>query len=251
LVVNGKTQQSGNSVIWEQTISGLDPKGSYIFCANFKNMPQCTFDILPQVDIEVSVAGSSGFTTINTTSNPCYCYLNSYIFTPSSSTVTLRIILDENGNGDGNDIAIDDISVTKLIDPELDITVQHQGNPQQITASINTIDTSDDKLHGNECDYYWFVAEVDSYNPLVINYSTFESGNASGNTINSSPWDLTTTFPGYVFNNNTMYIIGLYTPACDCYDEGFTYQLTYKNRGGEGMTEAQKEHIIYLILNGK
>src|SRR5690606_38035248 len=85
LVVNGKTQQSGNSVIWEQTISGLDPKGSYIFCANFKNMPQCTFDILPKVDIEVSGAGSSGFTTINTTSNPCDWYLNSFIFTPSSS----------------------------------------------------------------------------------------------------------------------------------------------------------------------
>ncbi|HLW32216.1 MAG TPA: T9SS type A sorting domain-containing protein [Aequorivita sp.] len=252
LVVNGKTQQGGNSVIWETTISGLNPKEKYKFCANFKNMPQCTFDILPNVNMEAVGSQSTGFSTISTNPNdPCHWINKELDFIATGTSMTIRILLDETGNGDGNDLAIDDISVTKLIDPELNITVQHQGNPSQITASINTIDTSDDKLHG-ECEYYWYVAEVDSYNPLVINFSTFEYGNDGGNTINASPWDLTTTFPGYVFNSNIMYIIGMYTPACDCYDEGFTYQLTFSNRGGgAGMTEQQKEHIIYLILNGK
>ena len=254
LVVNGKTQQSGNSVVWEQTFSGLKPRANYKFCANFKNMPQCTFDILPEVNMAVSGSGSSGFNTISTNpTDPCNWINQEFNFTASSSTVTLRIILKENGNGDGNDLAIDDISLSRLMDPELDITVQHQGNPQKITASINSIDTSDDTLLGKDCEYYWYVAKVDSYPPISIDFSTFESGNNSGNSAGSSPWNLTTTFPDYNFNQNTLYIVGMYTPACGCYGEGFTYQLTLNNRplGDEMMTEAQKQHIIDIILNGQ
>lgn len=254
LVVNGKTQQAGNSVIWETTISGLNPKANYKFCANFKNIPQCTFDVLPNVNMEAVGAGSSGFSLISANaSDPCHWINKEFNFTPTSSTITLRIILDETGNGDGNDLAIDDISVTQLIDPELSITVQHQGNPQKITASINTIDTSDDYLPGGKCEYFWYVAKVDSYPPLAIDFGTFASGNNGGNSNGSSPWNLTTTFPDYVFNQNTMYVVGMYLPACECYDEGFTYQLTLNNRpiGNDMMSEAQKQQIIDMILNGQ
>lgn len=252
MMVNGKTQQSGNAVIWNRTISGLVQGGKYKFCANFKNMPQCTFDILPRVDMRVVGVGSTGFSIISANpADPCDWVNKEFDFTASGSSVTLRIFIDQTGNGDGNDLAIDDISVTKLIDPNLSITVQHQGNPQQITASINTISTSDDVLHGTDCEYYWFVAEVVSYPPIVVSGPSFASGNASGNSIGSSPWNLTTTFPDYVFNHNILYIIGMYTPVCGCYDEGFTYQLTYNNRPvGNEMTEEQKQQIIYWILNG-
>jgi hypothetical protein len=253
MLVNGKTQQPGNSVIWEQTISGLRKGGNYKFCANFKNMPQCTFDILPNVNMGVAGIGATGFTTINANpADPCDWINQEFNFTAPSGTVTLRIVLDETGNGDGNDLAIDDISVTQLIDPNLSITVQHQGNPQQITGSINTISPSDDTLHGADCDYFWFVAEVTSYPPIVVNGATFASGNASGNTIGSSPWNLTTTFPDYNFNQNTLYVVGMLTPQCECYDQGFTYQLTLNNRpiSEQMMTEAMKQQIIDWILNG-
>lgn len=255
LVVNGKTQQGGNSVIWETTISGLNPKGKYKFCANFKNMPQCTFDILPNVNMEAVGSQSTGFSTISTNPNdPCHWITKDLDFIATGTSMTIRILLDETGNGDGNDLAIDDISVSELIDPELNISVLHQGNPQQITASINTIDPSDDYLHGKECDYSWYVAEVTSFPPLNIDMQTLEYGNSGGNsTPGNSPWNLTTTFPDYNFNQNQLYVIGMYTPACECYDEGFTYQLTFNNRpiGNEMMTEAQKQQIIYIILNGK
>jgi hypothetical protein len=253
LLINGKTQQSGNSVIWEQTITGLRKGANYKFCANFKNMPQCTFDILPNINMGVVGIGSTGFSTINANpADPCDWINKEFNFTASGGTLTLRMILDETGNGDGNDLAIDDISVTQLIDPNLSITVQHQGNPQQITASINTISPSDDTLHGADCGYYWFAAEVTSFPPIVVSGPTFASGNTSGNSIGSSPWNLTTTFPDYNFNQNTLYVIGMYTPECECYDEGFTYQLTLNNRpvSEEMMTEEQKQLIIYWILNG-
>src|SRR5690606_8929047 len=124
MVVNGKTQQSGGNTIWEQTISGLQIDGRYKFCANFKNMPQCTFDVVPNVNIGVVGIGASGFTTISANpADPCDWINKEFNFTAFSSSVTLRIVLDETGNGDGNDLAIDDISLTQLIDPELSITV--------------------------------------------------------------------------------------------------------------------------------
>lgn len=253
LVVNGKTQQTGNSVIWEQTISGLNRGENYKFCANFKNMPQCTFDILPNINMEVSGSGSSGFSTINAdANNPCDWINKEFNFTATSTTVTLRIILDETGNGDGNDIAIDDIAVSKLIDPDLTITVEHQGSPQQITGSINTINTTDDYLHG-KCEYYWFTAKVNSFPPLDIDMNSFASGNNLGNDNGNSPWNLTTTFPDYNFDPNSMYIVGMYTPECGCYGEGFTYQLTYNNRqtGDHMLSDQQKQEIIDRILNGR
>ncbi|AFL81798.1 hypothetical protein Aeqsu_2338 [Aequorivita sublithincola DSM 14238] len=252
MIVNGKTQQSGNAVIWQQTISGLERGARYKFCANFKNMPQCTFDILPRINMIVSGSGATGFSAVSVNpADPCDWDSREYNFTASSSSVSLRIVLDQTGNGDGNDLAIDDIAVTKLIDPNLSITVQHQGNPQEITGSINTISPSDDSLHGSDCEYYWFVSEVTSYPPIVVSGPAFASGNASGNSLGASPWNLTTTFPDYNFNQNTMYIVGMYTPECGCYDEGFTYQLTYNNRPmGDDMTEEQKQLIIYWILNG-
>jgi hypothetical protein len=253
MVVNGKTQQpSPNSVIWAQAISGLEEGEEYKFCANFKNMPQCTFDILPNIAM-VGPGGAIVNQVINTGSGLCAWQNMELTFTAGSTTETVAIYLYETGNGDGNDVAIDDIAVFKIQNPDLSITVQHQGNPQVITASINTIDPSDDEIHGEDCDYFWFVAEVISYPPPVIDWSTFAFGNQTGTPPGSgnNPWQLTTTFPGYGFNTNTLYMVGMYTPACDCYGEGFTYQLTYNNRLAGGiLTEDQKQKIIDIILNG-
>ncbi|NEN22155.1 hypothetical protein G3O08_01390 [Cryomorpha ignava] len=260
MLVNGRTQQANNAVIWEQTISGLDTNSTYMFCANFKNMNQCTFDTLLRVNMQVASIGSSGFSAISAPNTPCSWVDKQFHFTTGNNTsYTLRIILEQTVNGDGNDLAIDDIAVIKLADPELSISVEHQGNPHQIVASINTMSTSpsDDVLHGTDCAYYWFVAEVGSYPPVSLVNNTFAYGNGSGNTfggnISTIPWNLTTDFnPDYIFAQNKLYIIGMYTPVCECYDEGFTFQLTLNNRSDEDevMTEELKQQIIDWILNG-
>ena len=261
LTVNGKTQQSGSSVIWEQTITGLRRGEKYRFCANFKNMKQCTFDILPKVRIEAGTTTSAVFTVNVATANACDWQSANVVFTATGTSETVRIYLDETGNGDGNDLAIDDIYVGALGDPGLAITVQHNGTNNAIIASVNSIGTSDDSIKGNCRKYHWYVAEVTSYPSIVINWSTFAHGNNAGSNLppfagTSSPttWDLTTTFPGYTFANNKLYIIGMYTPECDCYDSGFTYQLTFnttsKSANTTGITEEQKAEIIDAILNG-
>ncbi len=254
MVVNGKTQTPNISTIWQQTLTGLEQGERYKFCANFKNMPQCTFDILPEVFLNAG-GTSSGAQTINVDpANPCDWQTVDITFTATGSTQNIQILLNEGGNGDGNDVAIDDIYVGKLTDPNLQITVQHDGTTNEITGSLNTIAPGDDNLHG-DCDYYWFVAESSGF-PVSIIWSTFAYGNASGSmlppfaSIPGPIWDLTTTFPGYVFSSNKLYVIGMYAPECGCYSSDLTYQLTFNSLQSDGMSEQTKEEIIDAILNG-
>lgn len=255
MVVNGKTQQITSSIIWEQTLTGLRQGERYRFCANFKNMPQCTFDILPRVFMNAGTS-SSGAQVINTDdTDDCDWQGVEIIFTASGGTETIRIVLDEGGNGDGNDLAIDDIGVFELGDPDIAFTLQNQQSPAVVTASVNTINPSDDRLPCEE--YYWWVAENNSFTGLSIDFTTFGFGNASGSmlppsaTVSGPNWDMTTTFPGYTFNTNTLYAVGLYTPACECTGEGFEYQMTFTSRNSSfDMTEAQQQEIIDAILNG-
>ena len=259
MVVNGKTQQSSTAIIWEQNLTGLEKGKRYKFCANFKNMPQCTFDILPVIYMNAGTS-SSGAQTINTTSSdPCNWQSVNLDFVASGATETVRILLDESGNGDGNDLAIDDIYVGQLGDPNLAITVQHDGTNSNITGSINTIATTDDTLPSDRCqEYHWFVAESTTFPTITIDWSTFGHGNSSGSMLPpfaSTPgaaWNLTTNFPVYPFADNKLYIIGMYTPECGCYDRGFTYQLTLnaKAAGPSGITPTQEGEIIDAILNG-
>lgn len=253
MVVNGSTQQTSTAVVWQQTLNGLEEGERYKFCANFKNMPQCTFDILPQVFLNAGTT-SSGPQTINTVpGDPCDWQTVDITFTATGSSQNIQIILDESGNGDGNDVAIDDIYVGKLTDPNLQISVQHDGTNNQVTASLNTISNSDDVMHGADCEYYWYVAESSGF-PVSVVWSTFAYGNAAGSLLPpfaSTPgpaWNLTTTFPGYSFADDTLYVVGMYAPECGCYAEGFTYQLTYNGRNG--MSEETKQDIIDAILNG-
>ncbi len=258
MVVNGKTQQASTSVVWEQTLTGLTQGERYKFCANFKNMPQCTFDILPVVFMNAGTT-SSGAQTINTVaSNPCDWQTVDITFTATGGSQNIQILLDEGGNGDGNDVAIDDIYVGKLTDPDLAITVQHDGTNNQITGSLNTISTTDDNLHGaGDCEYFWYVAESSGF-PVSVVWSTFSYGNASGSmlppfaSVPGPNWNLTSTFPGYPFVSNKLYVIGMYAPECDCYDAGFTYQLTFNSLTNEteGMSQETQDAIIDAIING-
>lgn len=245
LLVNGLTNQpSGSqSVIWEQTVAGFDGEKEYRFCANFKNMPQCTFDVLPEITVQLS-NGISQTVTINTDpSDPCDWQNLSFCFR-AQDEMNFQILLNEDELGDGNDLAIDDISIQELADPMLSITVQHQGNPQMVTGSINTIATGDDILPYDPeiCDepYYWYVLTVSSFSGGVFTIDWAAPYGWGNDTMGSSlfnpsatgpNWDLTTTFPGFPFAQNTMYLVGFTTPSCceDCTDDGFTYQLIYND----------------------
>ena len=269
MVVNGKTQQSGSSVVWEQTITGLEIGKEYKFCANFKDMEQCTFNIFP--NITVSAGPFSTSQVIDTDdSDPCDWERIEICFTPNQSTINLQIELDETGNGDGNDLAIDDIALQQKLDPNYFITVQHQGNNNDITGSLNTIAITDDTLLNGECEnsgldpFYWFAYEpIDPTAPLFssITPGTFAWGNDGGcygSVSSSTAWNLTTGFPNYLtFQNNRFYVIGMYIPSCceSCYTESWEYQITYNNgfapTNGDDFSDEMKEDIKRRFVKSK
>src|SRR5690606_6656979 len=83
LLVNGLTNQpaGSSSVIYSQTL-GLTQGKEYNFCVNLKNMPQCTFDVLPEIQIEINGTIVVPYTQINTDpSDPCDWMLLSGCFT--------------------------------------------------------------------------------------------------------------------------------------------------------------------------
>ena len=277
LIVNGKTQQSGSSVIWEQNITGLRKGKEYKLCANFKDMEQCTFNIFPKITMS---AGSFSVTQVINTddTNPCDWERLEICFTAEDSSINIKIELDETGNGDGNDLAIDDIALQEKLDPNYFITVQHQGNNNTITGSLNTIANTDDILYNDICfndkddKYYWFVYETTM--PQINQLPLFPTGMVSGtfgwssnvnaggtaNPLNTI-WNLTTTFPNYspTFDSNKFYVIGMYIPSCceSCYTEKWLYQITYNNRSiafsddESAFTEDMKKYLKSKFISNQ
>ncbi len=269
LVVNGRTTQpiGSSRIIWQQVVP-VTPDKEYKLCANFKNMPQCTFDVKPQVRFEVNgVFGA--WTTISTAAGMCNWQLLSQCFRANGQTAVIRIHLREDGLGDGNDLAIDDIGLIEKLNPNLNISVQHQASPRVVTASVNSLSPADDQLLNDVCKladrYYWFVYEVSGFPSLSIVPNTFAWSSNTGGFNSQLPgssitpgWALTTTFPGYTFAGNKLYVVGLYVPSCceSCYTDGFTYQLTasfgFRQSGPQPqMTVAQQEQIKAMFVKGQ
>lgn len=261
LLVNGRTTQpSGtSSVIWEQSIQ-IDFEKTYKFCANFKDLPQCTFNIKPEIRLEVNGQLFDWITIDTNSDDPCDWQQISECFEGENDVLDIKIHLKEDGLGDGNDLAIDDISLQAKLDQNLNISVLHQGNPQQLTGSINSIDTVDDALlvedvcaeQNNGYQYIWFTYELELSSfpftqPLdFVNMvpDTFAWSSNIGGFNNQLPtsanpvWGLTTNFPNYNFEHNKLYVIGLYVPSCcdSCYDEGWSYQITLSTLNNDSGT---------------
>lgn len=254
LVVNGKTgQPNSKKVIWEQTLNGLKGGAEYKFCANFKNLSQCCFDVKPKIDIKFSITGFDLLNqTINVTSaNNCgWVELTKNINTGGISPINLKIqiILDESGNGDGNDLAIDDIALVEMrpLDSifntfNLSTTVINNSNGDyNITAfPMNSLP------NGNG--FSWSVCEIDALDSnndgKYDKYDLDNDGvifecNSATCTLMSNPsqwWTTSTSFPGYngtcnldianypntgVFKKDKMYLIGRGTfSPCNAYSD--------------------------------
>ena len=230
LVVNGQVGQAANSIIWQQTISGLDTAKTYELCAYFKNLQQCCFDILPILYVRVGEVRIDTIELDPLSTDPCEWQNVNIPVEVDNPNVTISLELEESLLGDGNDFAIDDISLFELAEQELYISTQDQrpdGNPE-IMASVNLIDATDDTLASPECNYRWtigLVTDIDiageTYTPDL---ATVVTGGASDN------WNTTTDFPGYDGTMNLsgslagdfdegMYFIELEVHDCDCFED--------------------------------
>jgi len=171
MVVNGKTCQSGWKIIWQETVPVRGGR-EYRFCANVKNFQQCTFDILPRIDVKFSLPSNipvpSNITTpitVNTTNAECDWLLISGSLTPpaGSTSLTIAILLDETSLGDGNDLALDDISLQVMSRMNQDYVLLDT-HLRNIGGGRYTIEATPTHLPSSGYNYFWEVCELDSAN---------------------------------------------------------------------------------------
>lgn len=272
MVVNGQTQQSTNSnnAIWQtQTPTQVQRDSQYRFCAFVNHLHQCCFDITPSIRIERRYGGSGSWTPIlnwtpitytGTDPPPCEWQEVGGTFTPSSNTtVEIRILIDELGNGDGNDLALDDISLTLMPRQRVLFSIQDQPktNPSffELHASINSLTVGDDILPDSECEYLWIVTEIaDPNNPLDIfgGWSNTQLGGTHPWGSANPSWGLTTNFPNYNsgspsgdFQYRQWYLILLWVTNCHCNAENFSYQILY-NQGSNFRINRRKRNKLLV-----
>lgn len=113
LLVNGATDKSGGRRVWSSQAIPVIAGREYRFSANFRALPTCGFDVVPKVALRFSTSPDDPvyFEIKTEKTDSCHWQPESRIIhIPAGVTLlTCEIWLDETGNGDGNDLAIDDI----------------------------------------------------------------------------------------------------------------------------------------------
>lgn len=252
LIVNGQTQQSANedNVIWqtEEPIE-VEAGSQYRFCAYFKHLAQCCFDREPRIRIEVSEGNDSWTTLVNwrpiadpeVDPDPCYWEEIGDVFVPNSSEVSIRILIGEQVNTDGNDLAIDDISLTKLPTPALSMQVVDKvpSNPLDVKASINNMEGADDLLPSEECEYMWIIVRVTDLMPVELDFQQAFFNGWFGGSLMGHNWGLTTDFPGINLPGDELFRVYLSVFDCDCYADASIFEYTGGGVGLEAIYGAQ------------
>ena len=204
----------------------------YELCAFFKNLQQCCFDITPTIDVLVDGDSVASIILDNTSTNPCDWQNVNIPIEVNSNSVTISLELDESLLGDGNDFAIDDISLYELEEFDLMLSTQDQRpKDANIMASINLMDVVDDSLPSLECQYKWTVGLVTDIDIQGQEFSLDSMTVACGDSEQTTayPWNsLTTDFTGYDGTNNFnssatpgqfgegMYMVQLEVENCPC-----------------------------------
>ncbi len=211
MIVNGETTQPSNidNIIWQQTINKIEKDSQYRFCMYLKNLPQCCFDVLPKVKVEITPGGSVPWTTINkNATDPCDWQLIDLNFKAISTAVTIKIYLEETTKGDGNDLAMDDISLNK-ISPAPKQYALFSVEPYNVTSTSYNVSATWPPLNfGDDCSNWWQICEVDANNNCiqgteVTNLQAWWNQNPQ-------------TFGGYTFDLKKKYRI-TYGIWCLCY----------------------------------
>ena len=214
MVVNGVTGNPQVRLIWRQQVN-LDPEREYHFCAYFRNMPQCAFDVLPRVSVTIS--GQPVVTQVINVINQwdlCSWQLISIPITNPASTTDISIYLDEGGWGDGNDLAVDEISLVEIQQVPLSAVIVNP-TPINITATTFELEAIQPTLPDPSCEYIWEVCELDaSYNCIPSTHA-----------INPPGWQ---TYP------NPNYFLGyvgssvVSGPFNGIFDVNRRYRVTYR-----------------------
>lgn len=190
MAINGRTMGSGSDVVYSQTGIQVDESKEYIFCAYYQHLPQCAFDVFKPGNISIDFEGADA------TQNECedddddLCGWTkvSFNLVPTGGVIDLKILLDESGIGDGNDFALDDIS---LVEKQVMPAGYSSFNVQTFYTSGTTYPVTATAVNTSlppGFDVTWTVQEVNCSNTNLVIPGTTQSWMINPYTNN---------FPGY------------------------------------------------------
>ncbi len=240
LVVNGFTGRT-SVIIWSKAVT-LERGKTYKFCADFKNLDQCSFNVKPRITVLFNnlPAFNIPYTTINAGAGCNWQTLMKEYTIPAGlplTPTTISIYLDQTGQGDGNDVAVDNINLVE--EPKVDIS--------QLLFNLDFSNIANNKFNItatpvaplNGCTEFWQVEELSTTYTVV-----------SGTQVINPPIWLTTTpnvFTNYVgtstlaatgnpgiFTLNKRYRI-IYGRTCQCTVKNIYAIIVdpYVNKGGQ------------------
>lgn len=216
LVINGQTGQQGIKTAWGQSVT-VETGKDYKLCMNLKNLAQCCFDVKPSVSIlynDGTQQKTIGPIIINQANNACdWNKYTTTISIPASSSPTINlpinIALDQSGLGDGNDLAIDDISLIQLKPMAASVT-DFGDDMSPIDANGKYTITATASALPPGAGFYWEIQDItDPSHPVILSnpaqwWSTPLSTNFNGydNGIIVNP-----SIPGIFVANRTYRIV--------------------------------------------
>jgi hypothetical protein len=140
--------------------------------------------VKPRIDIRVN-GGSPATTVISqNASNGCDWKLESRGMSTSGALLNLEILLDETTAGDGNDLALDNISLQELVPASASEVLVNVASSNVTTATFNITATPPAQVHN----FVWDVCEVNPTGACVAGTQVSNGWTTPG----------PTQFPGYV-----------------------------------------------------
>lgn len=218
MIVNGLTSNNG----WKNaiTIAKQLDQGTYNFCIDLKNLRNCCINFMqPQIEIEIDLNGNSVASDIfylnENTSQACD-WLNKALNFTINTSGTLQIKVNHNANFriDGNDFAVDNISLTPI---------------NKIPTSDLYFNTETSQLGNGNYEVF-----VDPINPSIVGDGCTSIWEIYKFDHNSQTWNLEKSITGfssypqklnYTFSNDFEYKI-TWVVNCPCsLESSWSFQL--------------------------
>ncbi|MFN0213282.1 MAG: hypothetical protein ACKVT2_03430 [Saprospiraceae bacterium] len=224
LVVNGSNGLSGQRLVWSQTIpvTSLKPNTQYRFCAWVRDLKQCAFNVFPDVELRILNPWYSASTVVNVTSSPICTWqriTTTVSIGPIVQPLTIQIWLNEVLPGDGNDLALDDISLNEMppLPPAFSLFSVTTSNLTSSNYNITATPTTSLPTTGN-CGYYWEVCQADNVGNCII-----------GTTFSNYPrwWTVATNFLGYTGTPGGGSFVPVGPPFAGIFYVGIRYKIRY------------------------
>ncbi len=220
MMVNGLTNQTtGNHLVWSQNVQvpATKTEQTYQFCAWFKDLKQCCFNQKPKITMQAQTQGvnAAQTTTISTGNKRCdWQLVSTEVHVPAGVTnVNLQILLDENADGDGNDVAIDDISLA-TVDALATNETQFNFAGTWISPTQYNLQTTPVKPFKPDCKYTWSAVKLGK-SDMTPDPATLQTWTAPSGAFNFNGYPSSTAGPNGLFDIDETYEISLRV-ECDC-----------------------------------